>query len=286
MTGLALVLVLASACIHASWNFLAKRAHGGTIFVWLVAALSVILYGPLAIAFMVIQRPPIGWLELGFIAGSAVLHLTYFLLLQSGYRSGDLSLVYPLARGTGPMLSTTAAIMFFGEHPTPVALVGALLVGVGVFLLAGRPRDLRHIQARSAVLYGLLTGMLIAIYTLWDKHAVSILLIPPLVLDYGASFGRMALLTPLVLYHREQIRIEWCTHRWEALGVAVLSPLAYILVLTALMFTPVSYVAPAREMSILIGAAMGTRLLAEDYAPRRLTAAGALVVGVIALALG
>ena len=82
------------------------------------------------------------------------------------------------------------------------------------------------------------------------------------------------------------VRAEWQAHRREALVVAVLSPLAYILVLTALVFTPVSYVAPAREIGILIGVIFGARLLAEGHARRRLLAAGAMVLGIVALALG
>ncbi len=286
MTSFAFALVLIAACTHAAWNFLAKRARGGATFVWLVATLSAVLYAPFAIGIIIFQQLQLGWIDLVFISGSAVLHLTYFLLLQRGYHSGDLSLVYPLARGTGPMLSTIAAILFFGERPTPLAIVGALFIGAGVLLLTSVPRDPQHIQARWAMLYGLLTGMLIAVYTLWDKHAVSILLIPPLVLDYGANFGRMVLLAPLALHRRKQVRVEWHAHRWEVLGVAVLSPLAYILVLTALISTPVSYVAPAREISILIGATMGARLLAEGHVSRRLTAASAMVIGAIALAIG
>src|SRR5262249_61564717 len=81
-------------------------------------------------------------------------------------------------------------------------------------------------------------------------------------------------------------RVEWRDHRAEAIGVAVLAPLSYILVLTAMQFTPVSYVAPAREISILIGTAMGTRLLAEGDVHRRLAAAAAMVVGVVVLAVG
>ncbi len=286
MTAFALVLVLTAAVVHASWNMLAKRSRGGAAFVWLVAACSAVLYAPLALVAVVLQRPQLGWAEFGFMAGSAGLHLAYFLLLQRGYRNGDLSLVYPLARGTGPLLSTTAAVLFFGERPSAIALAGAALIGVGVFLIAGGPRHLQREQARWAVWYGLMTGVLIAGYTLWDKHAVSVLLIPPLLLDYGSNFGRMLLLTPAMPQRRRQVQLEWRQHRREVLGVAVLSPLSYILVLTALSFTPVSYVAPLRETSILIGALIGARLLAEGHTVRRLTAAGAMMAGVVALAVG
>jgi drug/metabolite transporter (DMT)-like permease len=121
---------------------------------------------------------------------------------------------------------------------------------------------------------------------LWDKQAVSRFAVPPLILDWGSNLGRAILLTVLPLRYPEETRMEWRKHRFEAMGVAVLAPLSYILVLTAMQFTPVSYVAPAREISILIGTAMGTRLLAEGDGRRRLVAASAMVLGVVALAVG
>lgn len=286
MTGLAIVLLLAAAVMHATWNLLAKSSKGGAVFVWLCAALASLIYGPICIGMILIQRPSFGIVEIGFMAGSAVLHSIYFILLQRGYRFGDLSLVYPLARGTGPMLSTTIAIIIFGERPGIVAIGGAILIAIGVFVLSLHPRALSAKYAGQAVGYGLLTGVMIASYTLWDKHAVSALLIPPLIQDYGSYLGRALLLSPYALRHKEQIQHEWCINKRAALGVAILSPLAYILVLTAMIFTPVSYVAPAREISILIGTIMGARLLSEGDTPRRLAAAAAMVLGVIALAVG
>ena len=286
MTGLALALILTAAFIHATWNLLVKRAGGGAAFLWLFALISTVLYAPLVVAVVILQEPRLGGTELLFLSGSTLLHLIYFLVLQRGYRVGDLSLVYPLARGTGPVLATIFAIALMGERPTPIALGGAGLIVVGVLLLTGGPNLSRTDGARPAVAYGMLTGVIIASYTLWDKGAVSMLLIPPLLLVYCSHLGRVALLAPVVVRRWEEVRAEWRYHRREAMAVALLCPLSYILVLTALVFTPVSYVAPAREISILIGAVMGTRLLAEGKTLRRLVAASAMVAGVVALALG
>lgn len=240
LTGLALGLVLTAAVVHASWNFLAKRAAGGVAFLWLITFVSSVVYAPLAIIVIVRERPTLLAPEWLFIIGSAVLHAAYFLTLQRGYRSGDLSVVYPLARGTGPMFSAFVAIAVLGERPGPIALVGIALVGVGVFVLSDGLRVFRDSGGRAGALFGIGTGVIIASYTLWDSHAVSVLLIPP----------------------------------------------SYILVLTALVFTPVSYIAPAREISIVIGTAMGARLLSEPAGPRRIAAASVVVLGVVALALG
>ena len=286
MTAGALILIFAAAFVHAGWNFLAKRASGHATFTWLFALLSAVFYTPVALGVMFFCGARIGWVELGFMAGSAALHTAYFVLLNQGYRAGDLSLVYPLARGTGPLLSTLAAILFLGERPSHVALSGALLVICGVVVLTSNPERLRRAGARVAVQYALVTGTFIAAYTLWDKQAVSGLAMSPVLLDWGANLGRALLLTPFGLRHWDKAQIEWRIHRREACGVALLAPLSYILVLTALAFTPVSYVAPAREISILIGTVMGTRWLAEGDAGRRLIGASAMMIGVIGLAVG
>jgi drug/metabolite transporter (DMT)-like permease len=286
MTGLALTLILGAAVIHATWNLINKQASGHATFTWIVAVLSALFYAPATIAIIEIWQLKFSFVEVGMMAGSAALHTGYFLLLNQGYRVGDLSLVYPLARGTGPLLSTVAAILFLGERPSAIALVGALLIIGGVMVLAGNFARLRQRGTRAAVGYALITGLFIAAYTLWDKQAVSYFAIMPMVLDWGANLGRAILLTPFALRYSEEAVIEWREHKWEAVAVAILIPLSYILVLTAMSFTPVSYVAPAREISILIGTALGARLLAEGDAPRRLAAAGAMVLGIVALALG
>jgi drug/metabolite transporter (DMT)-like permease len=286
MTSWALTLILAAAVIHATWNLLNKQASGHATFTWLVAVISALLYAPATITIIEVWELQIDFVAVGMMAGSAALHTAYFVLLNQGYRAGDLSLVYPLARGTGPLLSSLAAIIFLGERPSAIALVGALLIIGGVIILTTNFARLRERSARDAVLYALVTGLFIAAYTIWDKQAVSHFGIAPLVLDWGANVGRAILLTPFALKYSDETINEWREHKYEAIAVAVLIPLAYILVLTAMSFTPVSYVAPAREISILIGTAMGARLLAESDASRRLAGASAMVLGVVALAVG
>ena len=283
MTTFALLLILAAALLHATWNLAAKRSGGGAGFVWLTSAVATALSLPVAAAAVVVVRPRLGRAELAAMVVSALLHLVYFVTLQRGYRVGDLSLVYPLARGTGPMLATVGAILIFDERPSRVALAGAVLIAVGVFVLAsgGSVRS-----AGTAVAYGLVTGVIIATYTLWDKHAVSTLAIPPLVYDWFSGALRTAALMPLALRNRADIGNLWRAKRPEVLTVAVCSPLAYILVLTALVFTPVSHVAPAREVSILFGALMGRHLLGEGQGARRPVAAAGMALGIVLLAIG
>ena len=286
MTALALGLILAAALIHASWNFLLKRSGGGTVFVWLFASLSALIYAPLAAAILWWQQPQFGWIHYGLMLATAVIHTAYFMLLDRGYRSGDMSVVYPLARGTGPLITMLCAVLLLHEQPGPLAVLGAVAIGAGAFLLTGDPRKLRESRNYHAIGFALLTGCTIAAYTLVDKIAVAAFLIPPLVQDWAANLGRVVLMTPLALRSRAEIGSTWRRWKKDIIGVALLCPLSYILVLTAMVFTPVSYVAPAREISILIGALMGAQLLKEGDTGRRLFAAAAMVAGIVCLAVG
>jgi drug/metabolite transporter (DMT)-like permease len=286
MTPLALLLVLAAACLHAVWNLLAKRASaGGAPFVWSFGVAAALLWSPLAAWIVVTRAPPLGAEAVALLAASGTLHTLYLVVLQRGYRVGDLSLVYPLARGTAPLLSTAAAVAALGERPTPLALAGALLVAAGVLSLAvGKPKP--GSTRRAAVGYALLTGAIVAVFTLWDKRMVSGLALPPLLVDWCSNLVRVTLLAPAALRQRETVRRLWRENRREILGVATIGPLSYVLFLSALALAPVSYVAPAREASILVAALLGSHVLAEEQARRRVLAAAAMTAGLAALALG
>jgi drug/metabolite transporter (DMT)-like permease len=282
----ALALVLTSAVFHATWNLLAKRAGADTPFLWLAYIVGAVVFAPFAIGILLVARPELGWPALLFVAVAVGLQTLYFATLTAGYRAGDLSLVYPIARASGPLLATIGAVAIFGEHPTPAAIAGALAIVAGAFFLTGDPRALRRNGAGLAVGFALATGAVIALYTLWDKTAVAVVLIPPLLYDWMTVVGQALVVTPVALRGRDALREAWARHRGAVIGVGVLSRLAYILVLTALVVSPVSYVAPAREIGILIGAILGVRVLAEGHVVRRGIGAAAMVVGVLALALG
>lgn len=288
MTPLALGLILVAAFTHATWNYAAKRSGGGLPFVWLGGLISLAFYAPVVTGYWLWQSPvlPAGvWLV---VLGSGAMKTAYALLLQRGYRHGDFSLVYPLARGTGPLLSTLAAIVLFGESPTALALAGGLVIVASVFYLTGGV-SLLHVgraHLRTGLLYGFTCGCCIAGYTVWDQRAVSHLRLPPVLYDCGTQIVMCALMTPFALRRLPEVARDWREHRGKTATIAVLGPTGYVLILTAMSFTPVSYIAPAREISILIGTFFGAKLLKEADAPRRLFAAGGMVVGVIALALG
>jgi drug/metabolite transporter (DMT)-like permease len=286
MSLFALSLVLVAAALHATWNLFAKRASGGLAFVFLVGAVNLVLYMPFVAGYWLWKHPVLPTAAILWIIGSGVLKTGYGLFLQRSYKTGDFSLIYPLARGTGPLLSTIAAIFLLGERPSAGALCGGLIIVASIFLLAGGPallrQDARH--KRIAVGYGLITGAFIAAYTVWDKHGVASLLIAPLLYDAGTTVTGVVLLAPFASRQFLEVRREWYEHRGEAMAVAGLSSLSYILVLTALAVTPVSYIAPVREVSIVIGAFVGARRLKEVEGPRRIFAAVAIAVGIVVMA--
>jgi drug/metabolite transporter (DMT)-like permease len=288
MSATALGLILVAAVLHATWNLCAKRAGGGLPFVWLVGAIICTAYVPVVTGYVLWRAPEIPWGAAGWILGSGVLKTSYSLFLQRSYRTGDFSLIYPLARGTGPLLSTLAAVIVLGERPSTLALAGAFLVIGGVFWVAGGTKLLHQDRAhlRTALGYGITSGVFIAAYTLWDRHGVAGLAIAPILYDAGTALTQLALLTPFAVRRWPEVARHWREDRRWVFGVALLSPVAYVLVLTAMSFTPVSYVAPAREVSIVIGAFLGAKVLKEGETARRVGAAIAMATGVIALALG
>ena len=286
MSASALALVLVAAVIHATWNYLLKRSGGGLAFVWLFASLSAVIYAPLAAAIVWWVRPALTWESYALMAASAIVHTAYYMALDRGYRTGDLSLVYPLARGSAPLITIVAAVFLLAERPSVIAVGGAVLIAGGAVALTGNLRKLRDSGSLPAVAFALLTGCMTASYSVIDKLAVAVFMVPPLLQDWTSNLGRVVILTPAALRNRMEIARVWRRRRVEVIGVAILCPLSYILILSALVFTPVSYVAPAREISILIAAILGAQLLAERDAARRVVAATAMVAGIICLALG
>jgi len=282
MSFFGFALVLAAAFCHATWNYFLKRVNGGPELVWLFSIVSILIYLPVVVFVLVTQKPVFGIWETIFIAGSSALHLGYFLLLQAGYRKGDLSLVYPTARATGPFLSSTFAVVFLGEAATTQLVIGAATIIIGVvFLTGGFKNGAKHLTV--SLMFGIGAGLLIGSYTVWDAYAVSTLLVPPLLLDYASSAGRFVLLAPIAAKRIEMVKGYWREHRTAVIAIAIFNPLAYILVLYALTFTPVVFVAPTREISVLLSVLMGSLWLGEGDLKRRLGWAGVILFGVAIL---
>jgi drug/metabolite transporter (DMT)-like permease len=289
----ALALVILAGLIHASWNIAAKKASGDVRFTFFSSVVLAVFWAPVGLWFAWQEVPGWGLLEWGLVVASGLVHVVYFIVLLRGYRKADLTVVYPLARGSGPLLSSMVAIFVFGEQISVWGLVGIAGVVLGVFLIAGGPglfsgthNAAQQQRIYKGMLYGGLTGVFIATYTLIDGYAVKFVLMSPVLVDYMGNFVRLAVLLPSVMRDRAQV-VEMWARQWKyALIVGIVSPISYVLVLYAMQVAPLSHVAPAREVSMLFAALLGGHLLGEGDRVARLVGASCIACGIMALALG
>ena len=295
----AFALIIVAGLIHAAWNIVAKKAGGDARFSLYTSVCNAVIWLPLGWWLGRDVVPLWGWVEWAFVTASAVLHVAYFVVLLRGYRMADLTVVYPLARGSGPLISSLIAVLFLGESLSALGAGGIVGVVLGVFLIAGGPGMLRALRksegaggdagvARQRVIsglyYGLLTGLFIAAYTVVDSYAVKVLMMSPILLEYVGSLLRCVMLAPLGFKDWGETKRLWLQQWRYAVVVALLSPVAYVLVLYAVQTAPISHVAPAREVSMLFAALIGGRLLGEG--DRGLRIAGAILIALRVTALG
>jgi drug/metabolite transporter (DMT)-like permease len=293
MTLNAFALIILAGLIHACWNIAAKKAGGDSRFAFFTAVIMMLVWAPLGWWLGRDVVPQWGALEWGLVVASGLIHVGYYVVLLRGYREADLTVVYPLARGSGPLMSSLVAITVLGEKISALGALGIVGVVGGVFLIAGGPGLLRAAHdpaARSRVhkgiFYGLVTGAFIASYTVVDGYAVRFVLMSPILIDYMGNLVRVLLLAPVVLRDVPTARILWRAQWRFALLVALVSPIAYVLVLYAMQQAPLSHVAPAREVSMLFAALIGGHLLGEGDRVARILGAVCIAAGVTALALG
>ena len=282
-----LLLVVLAALIHATWNLLAKRAASiGPLFVFAYNLFSCLAYAPWVIWRL--AREAVQWdgRRITFVLLSGLIHLAYSLCLQRGYQRADLSVVYPVARGTGPLLATCGAIVLLGELPSAQGLLGLALVigGIGLIATQGELAAFRRPGGQAGVGWGVATGGFIASYTVADAYVVKTLGVAPVILDWCSNLLRFFLLAPLAIANPARAREAMRGYWGIAAAVGILSPLSYILVLVALQGgAPLSLVAPMREMSMMAGALMGMLILREPVGRWRLIGCAALIAGVVLL---
>lgn len=289
----ALFLVLTGALIHALWNIAAKKAGGDARFTFFSAFIMFVVWSPLCVWLGWDVVPAWGWLEWTVIAVSGFVHWVYFICLLTGYRKSDLTVVYPVARGSGPLLSSGVAVIVFDEQFSAFGVLGVAGVVLGVFLVAGGPGLFRAAhdpskreRIKTGVYWGALTGVLIACYTIVDAWAVKVLMLSPILFDYWCNVLRMPYSVMPVLHNLPEAKRLWALQWRYAAVVGVFSPVGYVLVLYAAKIAPVSHVAPAREVSMLFAALIGGQLLGESDRGLRILGACSIAAGVMALALG
>ena len=288
----ALAMVIVAALLHAFWNIVAKKTGGNKHFVLMGGLLLALFWAPAGLWLGWSQVPHWGWLQWTFVSASGFLHLAYFKVLLEGYRVSDLTVVYPVARGTGPLISSLLAVAVMGEALTLHSAVGIVCVCGGVFIIAGGPAMLRatHDPAQRARMHaglgwGAATGVLIAGYTVLDGYSVKKLLLSPIIIDYFGNLVRLPFMLPTLLRDPSGFVDAWRRYKWHAVVLGLVSPLAYILVLYAVQVAPVSHVAPAREISMLFAALIGGKLLGEGDRGQRVLGALLMAGGVVLLAL-
>jgi drug/metabolite transporter (DMT)-like permease len=291
-----LSLVLAAALLHAGWNIAAKRARQGhgtgqgeQLSFQLLCALAVLLlWAPVGVWVSLQELPQWGALQWGAVSLSALVHLAYFSALLNGYARADLTVVYPVARGGGPLWASLGAVLLLGERPSWQGWAGIAGIVLGVLLISGLLRRKAMTPAVAAGLrWGLLTGALIASYTVIDAWAIKRLGMHPVAFDYWCNLLRLPLLLLLWwrLSSRSALQRSWRTGRGAVLVVGAFAPLGYILVLWALQTAPLSAVAPVRECSMLFAALIGGHLLGEQDRWARLFGAAGIAIGVLLIAL-
>ena len=286
MTEAAIGLVLASAVLHSAWNYMAKRSADKLVFLWLAIAAGLVLFTP---AFTLVVRdnpvPPAGWILIGL---SSVVHVLYFVLLGGAYSRTDLSVVYPLARGTGPIFVLVLSIVILREIPSLLGLLGIFAVVVGVYLIQASALTFHALGAPLRALassgsrWALLTGLTIGLYSIIDSAGVRH--VHPLVYMYLWSVGTFAIMARWMATRMPEIRRLKREAGWIFAAGGLMFG-AYVLVLTALQTSSVSYVSAARETSIVFAAVYGGLLLREGVGVARilgvcLVASGVALIGI------
>ncbi len=289
MTPFSLILLVFAATLHALSNVLIKLSRDKLAFTWWMLTAWAIIGFPLI--FFVGRPQPMGWL---LIVVSGLIEAIYFIALTRAYALGDLSQVYPVARGSAPLFVLLWALVFLGERPTPIGVTGILIVVSGLYLVnLPAPSEWKRplLSFRSpAARWALLTGLLISIYSAIDKVGVRyvdplpylylflIVTWTALSVQWLSSDRRSAL--------RAELRPDLKIGVLRITAAALLGTGAYALVLAALRLSPVSYVSPVRELSVVIGAWIGVRFMGEAGGRLRIAAAALVALGVIVIALG
>jgi drug/metabolite transporter (DMT)-like permease len=298
----ALVLIAIAAVLHAAWNVLLKTSGDPLLTAVRLQAIGTAILAPVAVvAWLLTGQPPLEPAGVAIALFSGVLEALYFFLLAEAYARGDLSLVYPLARGSAPLLAVVIGVVVLGERLPVIASAGIVLVLVGILLVARPWRALGAAgrEHRGAIGFALATGASIAAYSAVDRVGVRIL--TPWLYGVVLAVFATTILGTIVLVGRRSGLLRTPAPLLDAdgapvriglrAGVAgVMSLTAYLLILFAYSVAPLAAVAPLRESAIVLGAAWGSVRLGESLGRRdstmRIGAAGLVVLGALLVAIG
>jgi drug/metabolite transporter (DMT)-like permease len=289
MPATAALLVVLSAVTHAYWNFLLKRSGGSQLFVGLSKLGEVVMFAPV---FLVLVAPNVtrydGLLFLAVVGAAFV--LVNYVCLAWAYSHGDLSFVYPVARGGILLFLPLLAYVTVGERVSALGgfALGVIVCGiVALQLPAVEWRALASLGSRlrsPATTFALMAAFGAACYTIWDKRAVQrvpafayiYLYTAITAIAYGAFIWRR--------YPRADVAAEWRRHRGAILQVGFLNITSYLLLLFALRTGTSSYVIALRQLSIVGGVALGAILLREHISGPKRLGVGLIVIGCVVVA--
>jgi drug/metabolite transporter (DMT)-like permease len=259
--------------LHAGWNVLLGGAKDVRAATTVALGVSVLVFAPVAAATWRVESEAIPW-----IAASAALELAYFFLLTTAYARSDVSLVYPIARGSAPVLVLVGAAVW-GVTTSPAQVAGVLLVALGVLLVRGLrgPVDGRGVTLALAI------GGTIASYTLVDKQGLEHAAVIPYLELVLAPVAITAVVAELLAGRLPVVRANVGR---RAVTAALASFTAYALVLAALTLAPAAAVAAVRESSVLVAVALGAALLGEPVGRARVAGAALVVAGIAFVGLG
>jgi drug/metabolite transporter (DMT)-like permease len=275
-----LLLLLLAAALHALTNLLMKKSQDKIAFAWWM--LGAFCVPALPVLFFIPNVPPIAW----YIAiTSGLLEAIYFFTLTRAYTSGDLSLVYPIARGSAQLFLLLWAVLFLKERPSWIGIIGIAAIIIGLYLINlpsihawSRPL---HAFKTAASRWALLTGILISAYTAIDK--IGVRYFHPFVyifLILSVCWSCLSIQW-LIPDRRIPLMNEPKNRRWLWIIVAAIFGTAgYGLVLAALRISPVSYVGPIREVSVVMGTWIGIEFLGEPGGKLRIFASILVVIGI------
>ena len=284
----AIALALTAAVLHAGWNLIAKASRDGPRFYWLAALATAVIYAPaFAVAVSVHGIPASG---LGWIVASAAVNAVYFVALSQAYARAGISVAYPISRGIGPVVVLLVTVGVLGESVTWAGALGVLIVVMGIYGVrlsswrrAAWMEPLRGLTGAGGR-YAVLTGLLIAAYTLIDRQGVRE--VHPTVFVYLEFTLGGLLLTPFVRpWQTLRSAVQSRDRAWRAIAVGVVWVAAYFLVLLAFQRAPLAYVAATREISIVLATALGALVLREHVTRSQFVAAIAITAGVVLIAV-
>lgn len=272
MSPLGLALIVVAAFVHVIPHATIKRAGDRDVFVWWMLLGNAVIYSPLLL--IQVPRTRVAW---GIIIASGVIETVYLLAISRAYALGNLSVVYPIARGSAPLFLLIASIAILAERPSAFGIAGIVLISIGIYGALGG-----GLPSGAALGWSLLSGLMTATYTTVDK--IGIAFVQPLVYIYLVLVVTAVIYTPIVLRRRTTAS---AAPGWRSVLIAAVTmPLAYALVLTAMRLgMPASYAGSLREMSVLVAAGIGVAFFGETITPVRIAGACSIAAGIALIAL-